>query len=117
MARPPTIKIDVTKIDKSLLYVGKKGTYLSIALFPNTRPSEYGDTHFVAQEASKEQREAGVKGPIIGNATIPDGNPPPQQAAQARKQQQPAQVESSPSETDGDDIPFAAPHYLTVGGW
>jgi hypothetical protein len=61
-------KIDVTKIDKSLLYQGAKGTYLNGVFFENKNgPGEYGDDGFIVQDVSKEQREQGIKGPIIGN--------------------------------------------------
>lgn len=61
-------KIDVTKIDKALLYKGEKGTYLNGVFFENKNgTSEYGDDGYIVQEVSKEQREQGVKGPIIGN--------------------------------------------------
>ena len=71
MAKPITLKINVTRIDKNLLYKGKSGTYLDIVLFENKNGvGQFGDTHFATQSVSKEQRLAGVKGPIIGNATV-----------------------------------------------
>jgi len=60
-------KIDVTKIDKSALFKGKKGTYLDIALI-ETPNSKYSDTHMIVQDIGKERRDAGEKGPILGNA-------------------------------------------------
>jgi hypothetical protein len=30
--------------------------------------SRYGDSHFIAQSVTKEERQQGKKGPIIGNA-------------------------------------------------
>lgn len=61
-------KIDVQKINKDHLYKGAKGTYLSGVFFENKNgPSEYGDDGFIVQDISKEAREAGEKGPIIGN--------------------------------------------------
>jgi len=48
--------------------LGAKGTYLDLALFENKDgKGEYGDDGFIVQEVTKEKREAGVKGPIIGN--------------------------------------------------
>lgn len=71
--RPITAKINVSRIDKALLFKGEKGTYLNVAIFPNKNgKGQFGDTHFVAQEVTKEQREAGVKGPIIGSLTMPE---------------------------------------------
>ena len=60
-----SISIDVKKIEKQRLFDGKKGTYLDMVLIP-TPNSEYGD-YMVVQSVSKEEREQGVKGPILGN--------------------------------------------------
>lgn len=64
-----TAKLDVTKIEKSRLYKGEKGTYLDIVLI-ETKNSQYGDDYMVVQGVSKEEREAGKKGNILGNARI-----------------------------------------------
>ncbi len=58
--------INVSNIDKSKLYQGKKGQYLNVTLIA-TPTSEYGD-YMVVQDVSKEEREAGIKGAILGNA-------------------------------------------------
>lgn len=58
-------KIDVSKIDKAHLFEGKKGKYLDFAL--HDKPNEYGDDGFITQSVSKEARDKGVKGAIIGN--------------------------------------------------
>ena len=63
-----TAKIDVSKIDKSKLYKGEKGIYLNVVLI-DTPNSEYSD-YMVVQETTKEEREAGIKGGILGNAKI-----------------------------------------------
>jgi hypothetical protein len=62
------VKIDVKKINKDDLYAGKKGTYLDAILIPNKDgASDYGDDGFVVQGVTKEKRDAGERGPIIGN--------------------------------------------------
>ena len=62
------VKIDVTKIEKSRLYEGKKGVYLDAVLFENEDgESKYGDDGFVVQSISQKARAAGEKGAIIGN--------------------------------------------------
>jgi len=63
-----TLKIDVTKINKSRLYKGEKGTYLSCTMI-DTPNSEYGD-YMIVEETTKAEREAGTKGTILGNAKI-----------------------------------------------
>lgn len=65
------IKIDVTKIDKELLVKGKKGTYLDATVFINPdEADQYGNHGMVTQSLSKEAREAGEKGNILGNAKV-----------------------------------------------
>jgi hypothetical protein len=61
------IKIDVTKIDKAKLYKGAKGTYLDICLI-ETPNSQYEQDFMAVQGVSKEERAAGKKGAILGNA-------------------------------------------------
>lgn len=60
-------KLDVSKIDKSKLYKGEKGTYLELVLM-ETKDDKYGNDFMVVQGVTKEDREAGVKGAILGNA-------------------------------------------------
>ena len=62
------IQIDVTKIDKARLFIGKKGTYLNCIMI-DTPESEYND-FVIIQEVSKEEREAGTRGEILGNGKM-----------------------------------------------
>ena len=68
MTRIVRIKIDVTKIDKNLLFKSEKtgAKYLDIALI-ETPNSQYGHTHMIVQSLPKERRDAGERGPILGN--------------------------------------------------
>ena len=85
------VKINVLAIDKSALFKGSKGTYLDLSLVP-TSNSQYGDDYMVTQDIGKERRQAGEKGPILGNAKILETHgggqrqaaPPPQRPAPAR---------------------------------
>jgi len=61
------IKIDVSKIDKNRLFKGKQGTYLNAVLI-ETPTNQYGDSHMIVEDVSKEEREKGIKGNILGNA-------------------------------------------------
>ena len=70
MSKLIAIKIDVTKIDKERLYQGKKGSYLDATVFLNDEEGQYGDNGMITQSVSKEEREAGVKGAILGNVKI-----------------------------------------------
>lgn len=63
-----SVRIDVTKIDKDKLYKGQKGQYLDLTTFINLdEQDKYGNNGFISQSVSKEERDAGVKTPILGN--------------------------------------------------
>ncbi len=74
-----TIKIDATLVDKKRLFPGRKKNkkdltpqYLELVCLP-TKPSNFGDyrdeqTHMVCQSVTKAERDAGVRGEILGNA-------------------------------------------------
>lgn len=83
-------------IEANAVYVGEKAQYLELTLIPNRDgPDKYGYTGFAVVNLTKQRREAGEKGPIIGNFKPigkPAATPPP--------------VQSAPVEDDGDDIPF-----------
>lgn len=96
-----TLKIDVNKIDKSKLFKGAKGTYLDAQVFIDLDElDQYGNSGMITQAVSKEDRNAGQKGAILGNAKVfwKDAAQAPQQ--QAPQQQQQAHVDFE------DDIPF-----------
>lgn len=66
-----SIRCDVTKIDKSRIFVGDKGKYIDLTTFVDTEnTSEYGDHGFISQSSTKEERADGVQTPIIGNVKI-----------------------------------------------
>jgi len=95
------VKIDVSKIDKALLYKGSKGVYLDATVFIDVdTPDQYGNHGMVTQDISKEAKDAGEKGPILGNVKVfwKDSN-------QAQK---PTGKPAKPTKGDSfdDDIPF-----------
>lgn len=63
-----SLSIDVSKINAKRLYKGKKGQYLSATLFLKEEVDQYGNNGFIVESITKEEREAGNKGTIIGNA-------------------------------------------------
>lgn len=66
-----SLKIDVTKLDKTRFFKGQKGTYADLTCFIDTEElSQYGDNGVITQSASQEERQNGVKMPIIGNSKI-----------------------------------------------
>ena len=98
MTRIVRLKIDVTKIDKARLFQGKKGMYLDATVFLNDEPGQYGDNGMITQDVSKEEREAGTKGNILGNATIA-------KVLEDRDQSPPNSTAEATAE-GMDDIPF-----------
>ena len=92
-----TLNINCSKIDKSALYEGKNGKYLSLVLFDNKDGvDQYGNSGFVTQHIGKERRLAGERGPIIGNWKETGWDLP----------QQTAPVSSPTHAEDHEDIPF-----------
>jgi len=94
-----SLKIDVTKLDKSRFYIGKKGKYIDLVSFIDTEnTSEYGDNGVISQSVSQEERQNGVKLPILGNAKIfftDGGQEKPQGNGYANQEMPPS-----------EDIPF-----------
>jgi hypothetical protein len=66
-----SVRIDVTKIDKSRLYKGVKGTYLDLTTFVDTeQQDQYENNGFISQSLTKEEREAKYQTPILGNVKV-----------------------------------------------
>jgi len=98
-----TLQIDVTKIDKSRLKEvrrknGETAKFLDLVLI-DTPNSEYGD-YMVTQQVTKEERQNGVKLPVLGNAkNIVRGGKSDQRPSHKPK-------ESDPWDDSSDDIAF-----------
>lgn len=101
-----SFKLDVTKIDKARLFQGQKGTYLDATVFIDIDElDQYGNSGMITQDVTKEEKQQGVKGNILGNVKVfwKDQQAPLQQPM--RQPQQP-QYNEPPMDFD-DDIPFA----------
>jgi hypothetical protein len=98
-----SIRITRERVAKEHCYQGNKGTYLDMVLFDNKDgKDQYGNDGFVVQSVSKEARQQGVKGPIIGNwKRVGEDAPKPKAAAPA-----PAPKAASKPDEEGDDVPF-----------
>jgi hypothetical protein len=68
----------------------------------------FGNTHFVAEPSTKDERQSGVKLPIIGNGKewSNEGRQGHQQAFTRTPRQAPKQEQDHGDGTDGDEIPF-----------
>ena len=98
-----SVKIDVSKIDKTRIFQGKNGAkYLDLTTFINTdEPDQYDNHGFICQSTTKEEREQGLKTPILGNTRVfyTDLETPQPQALVA-------QAPSFDSATLAEDTPF-----------
>jgi len=95
MSKLVALKIDVSKIDKEKLYQGAKGIYLDAIVWLNDEADQYDNHGMITQSVSKEEREAGVKGAILGNAKV-----------LMVKDDAPAPQAPKPIEPEQSDLPF-----------
>ena len=101
-------KIAVNKIDKERLFRGKN-VYLDCTTFIDIdQKDQYGNNGMVTQDVSKEEREQGVKGPILGNVEVFYKSDQSQQQQQAPQQQAAPQGQPQAQGFDdfSDDIGF-----------
>jgi len=93
------LSIDVTKIDKSKLIQGKKGTYLNLTVSVNNELDNYGNNASCYISQSKEEREAKTNRQYLGNGVVAwtDGT-----ISKAEKDPLP----QSQPQNDSDSLPF-----------
>ena len=66
-----SLKIDVTQIDKARLFAGQKGKYLDATVFIEVeQKDQYGNSGMITQDVSKDEKNKGVKGNILGNCKV-----------------------------------------------
>ncbi len=100
------LRIDVTKINKKHFFTGKSGTYMDAALRENQEGTDqYGNDGFIVQNPSKEAREAGEKGPIIGNWKRV-GGAQKQKPAESKPASTKPKPEGAPENDDPNGLPF-----------
>ena len=86
MSKLLSLSIDVTKINKSELITGEKGTYLNLTVSLNDEADKFGNTVSAWQSQTKEQREAKVNRTFLGNGkVIFDSEGKQQQAPQVQE--------------------------------
>jgi hypothetical protein len=96
-------------LDQPGIFGSEKGpVYLNTTIFENDQLDNYGNSHAVAIQQTKEQRESGQKRVYLGNGKPVGGGQSNQSAAQAagittnvRPQDQ-----LQNAQDDGDDLPF-----------
>ena len=65
------LKINVSNIDKNRLFRGKKGAYLDATVFVDLdNLDQYDSSGMITQDVSKEEKQQGVNGNILGNCKV-----------------------------------------------
>lgn len=97
---PITLSIKTGAIDKAKLKVGRNGEHYLEMVLIETPNSKFDQDFMVVQSVSKEERDRGVKGNILGNGKILGRKPAPKPTSA------PAESEAKPSPEDDPDVPF-----------
>ena len=94
--------IDLNKIPKDKIYVGKKGKYLPITITLNNEVDQFGNQGPVVVEQTKEERDAKTPKTYLGNIKVvwTDGNNVDRAPMGEPQQAAPAPVNNN------DDLPF-----------
>jgi len=86
-----SIKLNVLEVDKARLFKGAKGVYLDATVFIDLDQLDlYGNSGMITQDVSKDEKQQGVRGNILGNCKLfwsENGQAPNQQAPQQQHQQ------------------------------
>lgn len=107
MSRPSKGKINVIKIAKDHLYQGKTAKYLDFSIWPNKDGTDaYGNTHYITQEISKEARDRGERGAIIGNIRLEHADRPAEAPARTAPKPAPKPQADPDLDVQPDDVPF-----------
>lgn len=98
-----TFSIDLTKIDKTRIKEvqkkdGTTGKFLNLVMMTNDQPDQYGNDGFIAESVTKEEKEAGKRGNILGNCKQVGKPTQPTPA--------PAPTQNTANANVVDDLPF-----------
>jgi hypothetical protein len=101
--------IDLNKIPKDKIFVGKKGKYLPITITINDELDQFGNQGPVVVEQTKEERDAKAPKSFLGNCKVVWTNG--QNVNVAPKEGQPQQksnvdILQSMAEDNTPDLPF-----------
>ena len=93
--------IDVNKIPKDKIFVGKKGKYLPITITLNDELDQFGNQGPVVVEQTKEERDAKTPKTYLGNVKVVWSNGTNVDPAPRTDMPAPA-----PAAASADDLPF-----------
>ena len=96
--------IDLTKVPKDRIIVGKKGKYINVAITVNDEEDQFGNFGPIIVDQTKEEREAKAPKTYLGNVRVVWSNgtfpsPTPFQGGQPKAQPKAAA-------TKEEDLPF-----------
>jgi hypothetical protein len=105
MASIISANIDLTKINKSKIYEGKKGKYYPITIVLNDEPGQYGDSGYIMTEQTKEERDAKSQKEYLGNVKVVWTNGQNVTTAERQGVQQSIEMQAPPAAVE-PDLPF-----------
>lgn len=102
-----SLKINVSMIEKARLFKGAKGMYLDCTTFVDLdNLDQYDNSGMITQDVSKEEKESGTKGPILGNSKVFwKGEGKRSQSAPHQSAENQGQPQAAPDNFN-DDIPW-----------
>ena len=106
MASILATSIDLTKIPKDKIIVGKKGKYLPITITINDEPDQFGNDGPVVVQQTKEERDAKQDKVYLGNVKVVWTNGDNVAATIPSKDSGPAPVKQAAVVQADDDLPF-----------
>lgn len=66
-----SLNLNVSKIDKERLFRGEKGVYCDATVFIDLdQLDQYGNSGMITQDVTKDEKQNGVKGNILGNCKV-----------------------------------------------
>ena len=104
MASIIATSIDLNKIPKDKIIVGKKGKYLPITITLNDDVDQFGNNGPVVVQQSKEEREAKTEKVYLGNVKVVWTNG--ENVAAAPRDGGPASAQPAAAAAPVDDLPF-----------
>ena len=104
MASIISSNIDLTKINKTKIYEGKKGKYYPITIVLNDEPGQYGDSGYIMTEQTKDERDAKAQKEYLGNVKVVWTNG--QNVTTADKQGTQQSIEMQNVKQEEPDLPF-----------
>ena len=99
------LKINVMKIEKARLFAAQSGAkYLDATVFINIdEKDQYDNNGMITQDIPKEEKDAGTKGAILGNAQVFWSN---MEAVSGGAPEPQSNEPMDYNEEDDDDTPF-----------